>query len=464
MTRPADATDEAVGSSIPTAAIVATLVGVAVVVGGFAIFRSLSHAEERPEVVIATGSEGGTYHTLGTALARLLEVSDLVSRATVRSTEGSVSNMELIGAGAADLALVQSDTPPDERARLVMRLYDEALHILVAKERAAEIRNIRDLAGRSVSLGATGSGTRQVARRVLDHFGVTVGVDLQLPPEEALEAFTHGTVDAVFLLTAIPSSLVKELCDHDLVRFLPLGSAQEIGNEADALALVHPSLANMTIPRSTYGNLPIEPIQTVSVTAQLIASSDLDASLVHAMTGAIFDRRTHLEGVDPAVADIAKRIHERYQPGEVLLPYHPGAIAYYERSQPPFLVEYAESISLGLTLLVGAYSGWIALREWLRRRRKNRIDAYYVEAVEHAVDAAETDLDVLRERRTALVQLRRRAFADLVAEKLDADESFTILQDHIAGELEMISARIATARRDGAAGEAARAGGLGSRT
>jgi TRAP transporter TAXI family solute receptor len=447
MTRSADAVDETVGSAIPTAAIVATLVAVVVLIGGFAFFRTLSRGEERQEIVIATGVEGGAYHALGSALARLLEESHLVASAAVRATEGSVSNMGLIGTGAADLALVQSDTPPHERARLIALLHQEALHILVAKDRAAEIRDIHDLDGRNVALGALGSGTRQVAQRVLDHFGVEVGADFHATPAEAIDSVANGSIDAIFLLTAIPAPSVKILCDRDLVRFLPLGSAQEVGNEADALALVHPSLANMTIPRSTYGSLPVDPVQTVSVTAQLIASSELDARLVHAITGAIFQHRTRLDGIDPSVSEIAKRIRERYQPGDVELPYHSGAVAYYERAQPPFLVEYAESISLGLTLLVGAYSGWIALREWLRRRRKNRIDAYYVEAVEHAVDPAETDLAVLRERRAALVQLRRRAFADLVAEKLDADDSFAILQDHIAGELEMIAARISTAQR-----------------
>jgi hypothetical protein len=65
-----------------------------------------------------------------------------------------------------------------------------------------------------------------------------------------------------------------------------------------------------------------------------------------------------------------------------------------------------------------------------------------VEAVGHAVDPAETDLDVLTRRRTALIALRQRAFSDLVHEKLDADESFTILQDHINAELSTIEERI----------------------
>jgi hypothetical protein len=177
------------------------------------------------------------------------------------------------------------------------------------------------------------------------------------------------------------------------------------------------------------------------VTAQLVASRALDASLVQRITGALFSYRSHLGGSVEELP-VAQRIRERYLPSSVVVPYHRGAAAYYEREEPPFLVEYAEAISLGLTVLVGVYSGYIALREWMRRRKKNRIDGYYVEAVQLSADVAEDSLDALISSRDALIRLRQKAFADLVAEKLEANESFTILQDHINSELETISRHI----------------------
>ena len=144
---------------------------------------------------------------------------------------------------------------------------------------------------------------------------------------------------------------------------------------------------------------------------------------------------------------MAKRIREQYRPGTTIVPYHQGAAAYYERSQPPFLVEYAEAISLGLTLLVGLYSGSIALREWMRRRKKNRIDSYYVETVELTADLSGASIESLRKAHGALLRLRQKAFADLVAEKLDANESFTILQDHINSELATIESAIEASSR-----------------
>jgi TRAP transporter TAXI family solute receptor len=436
-------TDPTVGSDLPLTAIIAAGAAVVVVAIGLVTYLAFSGDEVERSIVIATGPETGTYHALGLALGELLESEGIVHHAEVVSTEGSGSNMHLIGGegGRADLAIVQSDTPPNHDARLVARLYNEHLHLLVADNLAAEIETVFDLRGRRVSLGGSESGTRQVAGRVLDHFRVSVGADLELSPAQTADAFREGTLDAAFILTAIPSATVEALCKEQLVRFLSLGNAQEQGNEADALALVFPSLHASTIPHSTYGRLPDRPVLTVSVTAQLIASRTTDQELVRRTTEAMLEHRSRIAGGETRLA-VAKRIRERFEPGASTIPYHRGAIAYYTRQNPPFLVEYAETMSLGLALLLAAYSGYIALREWMRRRRKNRIDGYYIEATRHFIDVQTASPESLIARRDALVDLRHRAFKDLVDEKLDANESFTILQDQIDSELRTIESLI----------------------
>ena len=435
---------ENVGSSIPIPAIIALIVAFAVIFGGIAAYRSLSEDEAHRELVIATGVDTGTYHALGLALGRLLESHGVVERVTVLPTEGSVANMRLISGmdGGADLAFIQSDTPADGRARLIASLYDEVLHILVAKGMAAEIRSIDDLAGRRVSLGGERSGTRQVAERVLGHFRIEPGEDLALSPRAAAEGLIDGSVDAAFILTAIPSKMVELLAQKDAVRFLSLGDAQEFGNEADALALVNPSLHGVNIPRSTYVRLPRRPIRTVAVSALLVASRDVDPGFVQDVTEELFAHRSGLADEHGRELAVAGRIREQYSPAGAVIPYHEGAAAFYQREDPPFIVEYAEAISLGLTLLVGAYSGSIALREWMRRRMKNRIDAYLMEVESQTADLASLSLEQLIEHRDALDAVRHRAFSDLVRERLLADESFTIFQNHLRDEFTAIEARI----------------------
>jgi len=431
-----------VGSPVPLAALLAALVALLVLAGGLATWWSLARASRSRPLVLATGPEIGAYHALGSALARLIEDEGLAPRVTVRATAGSGENMELLAAGDIDLAIIQSDTNAHKSVRLITGLYDEALHVLVSARVAEEVSRLSDLHGRRVSLGGANSGTRQVAERILAHFEVVPGEDLALAPGEAVERLEAGEVDAVFALTAVPSPAVAAVAGHERVRFLTLGDAQEVGSEADALALVYPRLHAATVPRGTYGRVPVEPVRTVGVKAQLVGRRELDEGLVLDLTTAIFAERNRLNDTDHEFS-FGDRLAESYTPGAGGLPYHPGAVAYYERFRPSFVVEYAEPISLLLTLLVGVWSATLALRGWFRRARKNRIDAYYVEVVRDAPDLTRATRGELLARRDRLVKVRERAFTDLVNERLEANESFSIFQSHVDGELASIQRRLA---------------------
>ena len=443
--------EQDVGSSVPVLAIVATVVALAVIVGGFLTYRSFSREKAHGEIVIAAGSPSGTYYALGEALGRVLVAQGVAKSVRVLETEGSVANMQLIGGaqGGADFAFVQSDTRVSPLARLVTPLYQEVLHILVASRLESEVHTIYDLRGRRVAVGASGSGTRKLAERVLAHFGVEVGEALELSPRESAAGLVDGTVDVAFVLTSIPSRLINELAAADAVRFLSLGDSQEYGNESDALALVIPSVRATTIPRSTYRRLPKRPVSTVSVSALLVARRDLDPEFVRAVTRLIFEYRGGAGGLEGDEAGVAQRIHEDYRPAAYQIPFHEGAVAYYHREEPPFFVQYAEAISLGLTLLVGLYSGSIAFREWMRRRMKNRIDAYLLEVEAQTADLGSLSLERLIEHRDALDDVRHRAFSDLVSERLLADASFTIFQNHLRDEFTAIEARITEKTKSG---------------
>ena len=445
-TRDADASGAAgaVGWQLPLRAVVAVVVALFMV--GAAVVLILTIIDDDPplHLVIATGPERGTYHTLGLAMAEVLETEGAVASTEVLTTEGSVENMDLVGGPdhRADLAFVQSDTTPTGAVRLLAPLYQEVLHILVAKELSETVAGVPALEGLRVALGAPGSGTRSIAERLIDHFGVRVKQDIAVSPDEVARGLVDGSIDAAFMLSAIPSSVIEELCEKDAVRFLSLGDAQERGNEADALALVFPSIVSGVIPRSTYERLPEYPVATIEVAAMLVASDRLDTDVAANLLSTLFAHRSKLveTATDRVVA--ARRIRERFQPEAVLIPYHAGAVHYFERTRPPFIVEYAETMSLAFTLLVGLFSCAVAAREWMRRKMKNRIDVFYVEVEELTGDLDGMSLDELIAQRRALRDLRRRAFAELVAERLEANESFTIFQDFLANERAAIETRI----------------------
>lgn len=432
-------------SKFPLPAVFAVIVAVAMVVLAVAFFLTLANHERPQRLVIATGVESGTYHRLGRAMAEVLEAEGVADSVEVLATEGSVANMELLEGPdrVADLGFVQSDTRPRGGVRLIAPLYQEVLHILVSKRIIDRVEGINDLEGLRVSLGTPASGTRSVAERVIGHFGVSVGEDIDLPPDDVVQGLIGGSIDAAFMLSAIPSNAVDELCQQDAVRFLSLGDSQQRGNEADALALVFPSLTSGVIPRSTYVRLPESPVATVEVSALFVVSSELESNLVKTITTTLFTHRSRLIESEGDRVIVARRLREKYQPETALIPYHEGAVTYYQRSQPPFIVEYAETLSFGLTVLVGLFSVAVAAREWMRRKMKNRIDVFYVEVEELTTGLENLSLEELGAHREALRDLQRKAFAELVAERLEANDSFTIFQDYVASERRAIEARIA---------------------
>lgn len=436
---------QSVGNSVPVIAIIASLVALTIIAGGIYLYRTVSTDAAYRQLVIATGPETGTYHALGHALKRVLENSDAFDTVTVQSTDGSVENMQLIAGGSdqrVDLAFVQGDASPSTNARLITTLYKEVLHILVSTSGGGDIQTIYDLQGKRVALGAAGSGTRELSQRVLLHFGIEIAEDLIVSPERVAQGLADGSIEAAFMLAAIPSKLIARLAERGAIRFLSLGSAREVGDEAHALERVFPGVKRNTIPRSTYVRLPRQAVHTVSVTAMLVAREDLDDELVRSVTATVLANRSGASGLEGNDLTVARKIRESYQPADVTIPYHSGAASYYRREDPPFFVEYAEALSLGLTLMLAIYSVFIALREWFRRRMKNRVDAYLLEVERLAEGLNHLDHDALVRQKTALEELRRTVFADLVAERLLADAAFIILQNHLRDELGAIEDRI----------------------
>lgn len=423
------------------------LTGVALVVVGLVGWQTLADDPMNRSIRLSTGPPNGTYAALGSALGRVLEEAQVAGSVTTAPSAGSEENMARVGgAGSerqADFAFVQSDTPPREDVQLVATLYDEVLHILVARGKQADIASIDDLQDRRVSLGLQLSGTRTIAQRVLDYFGITLAEDLALAPGDIADAIRADAVDALFVLGALPSATVRELVEAELVSFLPLVGSGLSGSIAPALVAVLPSYQVVEIPRGIYGYgaAPAEPIGTVAVSALLVASREVDEDVVQAVTRVLFERRASMARDRDGVA-LALRIRESYEPAASMIPYHAGAVAYYQRREPAFLVEYAEAVSLIITLLVGVGSAVITGREWYRRRRKNRIDAYYNEVRHFSASLFNAPEEELRRARDALDEVRHRAFDDLVNEQVEADESFVIFQDYLRGELEAIDARL----------------------
>ncbi|MBX3275062.1 MAG: TAXI family TRAP transporter solute-binding subunit [Sandaracinaceae bacterium] len=385
---------------------------------------------------IATAGRGGTYYPIGEGIAAAIERDVPGVRVTVLETSGTVENHELLARGGCELALVQNDTPATSPARAVAPIYPEVLHVVAR----AGIDDLDALRGRRIAGGAEGSGTARLVASVLGHFGLAGRVAVVHPTTaDAVAAFRRGELDAVALVAALRADAVDELLAVDGAHLLSLGPPGVPGSTLDGFEVNFPFVVPALVPQGAYGRHPATAVGTVGLRAVLVARPDLDAELVHDVTRAIYENRVEMMRHHRA----ARHITERYDPAELRFALHPGAEAYLRRDQPSFLQRNAPALSFAFATFMATLSALLGLRQHLVRRRRRRIDEYY-----RRVEASVAEADPSQGAR-ALRELQREALRELIADRLEANQAFTIFQDYLRSELAALERRLE--ERDGQA-------------
>ena len=287
-----------------------------------------SKTDESGSLTFITGSETGTYYTFGTVLGDTVSEST-DTQVTVVSSNGSQANIEALQAGDADIAFVQSDvmaygyngthffadTGAVTTFSTVAAMYMEQVQLVTLDP---SIKSVDDLAGKRVSIGATGSGVYYNAIDILDVYGLTE--DDIIPSfydfTETVDALRDGKIDAGFLVAGAPTKAVTSLTETDDAYLISLDD-EHIG----ALIASSPYYAKNTIGAEVYGTP--EDVTTVGIRAVVIASDSASEEDVYNFISAIFSN------LDTIAHDKTKEMSLDFAASITDVPYHPGAVSYF---------------------------------------------------------------------------------------------------------------------------------------
>lgn len=283
------------------------------------------------KMTMGTGGTAGTYYGYGGVLGQYIKNKAGID-VTVVSTDGSKANIQGIDAGDYQLGTVQSDvmayawdgTRSFETEgsitsfRVVAGLYAEAVQLVTMNP---EIKSVADLAGKSVSIGAPGSGVYFNAMDVLNAAGLTeedINAQYQSFADSA-DALKDGKIDAAFIVAGPPTPAITELCTTNDAYLVPID-----GDVAANLMASCPYYTVHTIPAGTYAGQE-EDVQTVTVKATLIVSESASEEMVYNLTAAIFDN------VDSIAAENAKgsELSAENATSGMTAPFHAGAAKYF---------------------------------------------------------------------------------------------------------------------------------------
>lgn len=324
--------------------------------------RWFDHKNKVNTVILATASQKGQYYAFGKALSKVVKKHNPKINIEVIPSEGSQQNEQWLQQQKVQLALLQSNTPLSASLDVVSFLFPEVFHLVVRSD--AEIKRVSDLKGKRIALMRPGSGSYSLFWVLSHHYGLQASDFTALPmsSQEAFQALETGKVDAMFQVIALGNSQMTKLLRNPKIKLVPI-------DQGAALQLSVPALENTKIPKGAYnGAIPIPQtdLSTVSVRAILVSHNQVDSNLIYEITRILYESRNELVKENVQAAMIAAA-NSNNQMG---FAFHPGAQAYFDQDQPSFIVEYAEPISLGLSVVLLCVSGLLQLRVWIQGKQK----------------------------------------------------------------------------------------------
>lgn len=252
---------------------------VLIVALGFVFAYQFVEPAPPKRLVISSGAESGAYHAFAQRYAALLARNGVTLE--VRSSAGSLENVDRLRKGEVDVAFVQGGILPadGEEARTELlslgSMYYEPVWVFYRGDR--RLVRLHDLAGKRIAIGAEGSGVRGLALQLLE--ANEIPFDKKLVPLaglEAAEAVQQGWVDAAFIIAAPEAPVVQVLLRSPGVRVMSFA-------QADAYTRRFPFLTQVTLPRGAVDlvrDTPPRDTAMLAATANLVVREDIHPALV----------------------------------------------------------------------------------------------------------------------------------------------------------------------------------------
>jgi TRAP-type uncharacterized transport system substrate-binding protein len=334
---------------------------------------------------ITAGSFQSTRHQLSQVLQR--NVSGLGLELDPRETAGSEEALDLVNAHTLDLAFVQGGLRVDGRpnVRQVATLNMEPLHLLVKTELAEKVTaHLTALDGKTVNLGAVGSGTHSLAIEVLRFAGLHpqepgrsggyVGTAMSRHDFASIKDRT-GWPDAIFLVSSLPSETAKVLVHEHDYRLVPLAFGEAFSLDAlNGTDSSHGHRRSMvekgrigatTIPAFVYQvepPVPAVPLPALGTRLLLVAHRDVNVEAVRRLVDAVYSTEFASASRPPLDVKLLDLPPE--------LPWHEGTRIYLERNTPVVSGVLMDSAHKGFAILAAAASGLFVLWQWLKQRNR----------------------------------------------------------------------------------------------
>jgi TRAP transporter TAXI family solute receptor len=235
----------------------------------------------------ASGLPTGAYHAKATEYEQRLNPLGL--RVEVLDTKGSIDNLERLISNKADVAFAQSgtyglvkDKDPEGILRGLAAVYLEPLWVFYRGEKP--VAGLADFKGKTISVGAQGSGTEAVSKLLLEADGVNAGNATlkNLSTAEARQQLEDGKLDVAMIVSSYTDPTITELQKQPNIHLLSF--RRDVAYARQFKYLTPVKLAEGVL--DLHDNIPSEDKTLLAPAALLVCRKDLHPQVVDQLLNA----------------------------------------------------------------------------------------------------------------------------------------------------------------------------------
>lgn len=315
------------------------------ILGGTCIALAMSTASvfaDAKDYVLNTASTGGTYHPVGTAISTLSKVKLLPKQKfslTAVNSAGSGANVQALGAGTADFAILQglygsyaaTGTGPisevQENLRSVTMLWQNVEQFILSNDKVVSgtVDDLKAGKGRTMGMGKQNSGTLGSNKVLMSGLGIDIEADYDLvyagygPTADAL---ANGQATGAGIPSGPPTGAITKLLAANEGKFTILDITAD---QAAAMDGGRDLWVPYTIAAGTYPGQDKD-INTIAQPNFLAVNANVDEEHVYLLTKTMYENLGFLQAIHPATKAMAV---EKAMAG-LPVALHPGALRYYK--------------------------------------------------------------------------------------------------------------------------------------
>jgi TRAP transporter TAXI family solute receptor len=238
------------------------------------------------EIRMATGSEGGGYHTF--ALEYQKRLADEEFQLNIQPTAGSIEVLKQLQSGEVSVGIVQGGTGkavPSEGLQSLGSLFYEPVWIFYRK--ALSVEYLFNLREKRIAVGEKGSGTRPIAVQLLQDNQVMPDNShfVALSSKKAAQQLAAGEIDAAFFVMSPKSKIIHELLKNQELELFSFKRHMAYSSRYSFLTEIKIGEGLIDLEK----NIPGEDKTLLAATASLVARQDLHDDIVYLLLNTVIE-------------------------------------------------------------------------------------------------------------------------------------------------------------------------------